>query len=75
MNLRSVRKYVNPIMESLPDKPTVKYISGNMVDGNPIALEIDGKRITRTLRYSHKDGLYIVYKNHKYFEYEFLKDE
>jgi hypothetical protein len=41
-----------------------------MVQGGKVTLEIDGKEVERVVRYNQADGLYIVYKNYKYFEYE-----
>ena len=49
----------------------MKVISGNFTENNKVIVEIDGKYITRTVRYSSDCGLYIVYQNRKYFEYEF----
>lgn len=48
----------------------IKYIKGDMVEGGKVTLEIDGKQVERVVRYNRADGLYIVYKNYKYFEYE-----
>ena len=48
----------------------MKYIKGDMVEGGRVILEINGEQIERTVRYNHADGLYIIYKNRKYFEYE-----
>ena len=48
----------------------MKFIKGDMIEGGKITIEIDGKQIERIVRYNHMDGLYIVYKNRKYFEYE-----
>lgn len=48
----------------------VKYISGKFLENEYVALEIEGKTITRKVRYNRADGLYIVYQNRKYFEYE-----
>lgn len=48
----------------------IKFIKGNMVEGGKVTIEIDGKQVERVVRYNHMDGLYIVYKNSKYFEYE-----
>ena len=49
----------------------MKVISGNFTENNKVTVEIDGKYITRTVRYNSDCGLYIVYQNKKYFEYEF----
>lgn len=48
----------------------IKFIKGDMIEGGKVTIEIDGKMIERIVRYNHMDGLYIVYKNNKYFEYE-----
>lgn len=50
---------------------TIKLINGYVAEGGKITVEINGKQISRVVRYNHADGLYIVYKNYKYFEYEF----
>lgn len=48
----------------------VKYISGNFAEGQEVTLSINGTEVTRKVRWNKADGLYIVYKNRKYFEYE-----
>lgn len=48
----------------------IKFIKGDMVEGGRVTLEIDGKQIERVVRYNRMDGLYFMYKNYKYFEYE-----
>lgn len=48
----------------------IKFIKGNMVEGGKVTIEIGGKQINRVVRYNRMDGLYIIYKNNKYFEYE-----
>lgn len=48
----------------------MKFIKGDMIEGGKVTIEINGKQIERIVRYNHMDGLYIVYKNCKYFEYE-----
>lgn len=48
----------------------IKFIKGDMIEGGKVTIEIDGKQIERVVRYNHMDGLYIIYKNNKYFEYE-----
>lgn len=48
----------------------MKHISGNFLEGENVTVEIDGKQITRKVKYNRSDGLYIVYQNRKYFEYE-----
>ena len=49
---------------------TMKLIKGMFIEGKKVYVEIDGKKIERTVRYNNADGLYIMYKNSKYFEYE-----
>lgn len=48
----------------------IKYISGSFTEGNSVTLSIEGKEVTRKVRYNNNDGLYIVCDNTKYFEYE-----
>lgn len=48
----------------------IKLISGDMIEGGKVTIEIDGKQIKRVIRYNRMDGLYFVYNNMKYFEYE-----
>lgn len=48
----------------------LKLIKGYFYEGETITVEIDGKQIERKVKYSSKDGLYIIYQNRKYFEYE-----
>lgn len=48
----------------------VKYISGNFAEGQEVTLLINGIEVTRKVRYSRMDGLYVVYKNMKYFHSE-----
>ena len=48
----------------------MKYISGNFLEGKSVTVEIDEKQITRKVKYNRADGLYIIYQNRKYFEYE-----
>ena len=48
----------------------IKFIKGDMIEGGKIIVEIDGKMIQRVVKYNHMDGLYFIYKNNKYFEYE-----
>lgn len=46
-------------------------INGVFIEGEKVTVVIDGKQITRTVKYNRTDGLYIVYQNRRYFEYEF----
>ena len=48
----------------------VKYISGDFFEGQIVTLSINGTEITRKVKNNKMDGLYIVYKNRKYFQYE-----
>lgn len=48
----------------------MKLIKGQFLEKEDITVEIDGTIIVRKVRYNHMDGLYIVYKNRKYFHYE-----
>lgn len=48
----------------------MKFISGKFLENEEVTVEINGKIITRKVRYNRADGLYIMYKNMKYFEYE-----
>ena len=48
----------------------MKFISGKFFVFQYVTVEIDGEIITRKVRYNHADGLYIMYKNYKYFEFE-----
>lgn len=46
-------------------------IEGVFFEGEKVTVVIARKQITRTVKYNRTDGLYIVYQNRKYFEYEF----
>ena len=48
----------------------MKLIKGNFYEGEVITVEINGQQVTRKVRCNRADGLYIVYRNRKYFEYE-----
>lgn len=52
-----------------------KLIKGEFSQNQIITVEIDGKQIERKVKYSRMDGLYIIYQNRKYFEYECNYDE
>ena len=52
----------------------MKKIKGEFFEGQTVTVEIDGQPVERKVRYNRPDGLYIVYKNRKYFEYE-LEEE
>ena len=47
-----------------------KLLKGEFFENQTIIVEIDGKQIERKVKYSRMDGLYIIYQNKKYFEYE-----
>lgn len=47
-----------------------KLVDGKFYEHNKVTVSIDGKIISRIVRYNTMDGLYIVYQNRKYFEYE-----
>lgn len=53
----------------------MEYVRGDFFQGQVVTVRIDGKEIERKVRYNHSDGLYIVYQNRKYFEYECNYDE
>lgn len=38
--------------------------------GKKVTVKIDGIEVTWKVKYNCVDGLYIIYKNRKYFEYE-----
>lgn len=48
----------------------MKYIKGKFLEGEKVTVDIDGKQIERKVKYNRMDGLYIIYQNRKYFEYE-----
>ena len=48
----------------------MEYIKGKFLEGEKVTVEIDGKQIERKVKYNRMDGLYIIYQNRKYFEYE-----
>lgn len=49
---------------------SVKTVYGHWYEGSNVVVKIDGERYERKVRYNKRDGLYIVIKNTKYFEYE-----
>ena len=53
----------------------IKLVKGGFFEGKTITIEIDGKQMERKVKYNRMDGLYIVYQNRKYFEYECNYDE
>lgn len=53
----------------------MEYVKGDFFQGQMVTVRIDGKEIERKVRYNHLDGLYILYQNRKYFEYECNYDE
>lgn len=52
-----------------------KLVKGDFFEGQTITIDIEGKQTERKVKYSRMDGLYIVYQNRKYFEYECNYDE
>lgn len=46
-------------------------VKGLFLEGEVITIKVDGKVIERKVRCNRVDGLYFVYQNKKYFEYEF----
>lgn len=48
----------------------MRIINGGFFEGELITVEIDGNIIQRKVWYNRRDGLYIVYNNRKYFQYE-----
>ena len=53
----------------------MEYVKGDFFQGQMVTVRIDGEEIERKVRYNNSDGLYIVYRNRKYFEYECNYDE
>lgn len=53
----------------------MEYVKGDFFQGQVVTVRINGKEIERKVRYNNSDGLYIVYQNRKYFEYECNYDE
>lgn len=53
----------------------MEYVKGDFFQGQMVTVRIDGEEIERKVRYNNSDGLYIVYQNRKYFEYECNYDE
>ena len=49
----------------------MKIISGRFLENQKVKVLVDGVEIERKVRFNRQDGLYITYKNRKYFEYEF----
>ena len=46
-------------------------VNGYFIKGQSVTVLIDGKQVTRKVHQNSTDGLYILYNNMKYFEYEF----
>lgn len=57
-------------MECEVETVIMVLLSGNFYEGETITVNIDGNVISRKVKYNNKDGLYIMYKNRKHFEYE-----
>lgn len=52
----------------------LKIIKGNFIEGERVTLLIGEDKIERKVYYSKGAGdLYVMYKNNKYFYYEFMK--
>lgn len=49
----------------------MKIISGRFLENQKVKALIDGVEVERKVCFNKQDGLYITYKNKKYFEYEF----
>ena len=49
---------------------TMEIVKGRFLEGEKVTVKIDGIEVTRKVKYNRMDGLYIIYKNRKYFEYE-----
>ena len=48
----------------------MEIVKGRFLEGEKVIVKIDGKQIERKVKYNRMDGLYIIYQNRKYFEYE-----
>ena len=54
----------------------LKIIEGDFIEGERVTVSIGGDVITRIVRWDSQAGdLSIVYKNRKYFYYEFMRGE
>lgn len=49
----------------------MKIIEGLFFKGDFVTVEIKGIKIKRKVKYNRLDGLYILFNNMMYFEYEF----
>lgn len=49
----------------------MEIVKGRFLEGEKVTVKIEGVEITRKVKYNRADGLYIIYQNRKYFEYEF----
>lgn len=65
------KKNINKTTDLRKGDDTMLIINGVFIEGEKVTVVIDGKQITRTVKYNRTDGLYIVYQNRRYFEYEF----
>ena len=50
----------------------MKVISGIFMQGKKVCVEIDGTCIERKVQYDYNDGAYVVYRNRRYFAYDFI---
>lgn len=54
----------------------MKILEGNFIENEKVVINLDNKVIRRKVYYDAQAGdLYIMYKNNKYFYYEFMKGE
>ena len=53
----------------------MEIVKGRFLEGEKVTVKIEGVEITRKVKYNRADGLYIIYQNRKYFEYECNYDE
>ncbi len=54
----------------------LKIVRGNFYEGEKVKVIVNDNEIERKVHYSASAGdLYIVYKNNKYFYYEFMNQE
>lgn len=51
------------------------FVSGSFTEGQKVTVLINGKEVTRNVKYNRRDGLYIIYDNAKYFESEIDYDD
>ena len=49
----------------------MKIVRGRFLEGETLTIKVNGQLVERKVRYNKSDGLYFIYKNKKYFDYEF----